>query len=242
MNESIGNPDQSDTSKSDELSNTQHSALPSISAGEAISPSRRAVLGGIAGTALATISAACSMGPDPAQWDEEVQLIDGRVIVVRQRRTGESLYDGHAVNAQPTKGYLKFLLPEIQTTPIEWSDKFMPLILNVHEGAVYVGGMPFIGRQFQEFKRPRSGWVVQRYNPSTKKWERIPASKTPEPIRKTNLLIDLVPPPEMKLMTMPIKVGKDFNGRNRIHPEVASLDPGRKSRFAQAIDDSDLTD
>lgn len=207
--------------------------------------SRRTALGGIAGVALAGINAACSKTPEPAIWDEEVQLVDGRVIVVRQRRGGEMLYDGHAVNAQPTQGYLKFLLPEIQSTPIEWSDQFMPLILNVHEGTVYVGGSPFIGRQFQEFKRPRSGWVVQRYNPSNNKWERIPASKTPEPIRKTNLLINRVPPPEVKLMTLAEKSGPQYNGRtheNYIVPELRGLDVKRKSNYAQGIDDQDLAD
>lgn len=252
MSESIGTSGHYDMSKNKVPGNAQSNAFPSPGNREVTSPSRRAVLGGIAGVSLALINTACSKTPEPSVWDEEVQLADGRVIVVRQKRSSESLYDGDRVNIQPTLGYLKFLLPEIQSTPIEWGDKFMPLILNVHEGAVYVAGSPFIGRQFQEFKRPRSGWVVQRYNPSSKKWERIPASKTPEPIRNTNLVIDRVPKPELKLLTLAIKASKDFNGRiqrrpsyvapGEIHPEMLSLDPNRKSGWAQGINDRDLTD
>jgi hypothetical protein len=252
MNDSVNNLGNRKETKNDELGQSQAGALTSISSSEAPSPSRRIVLGGIAGAALASINSACSKTPEPSVWDEEVQLADGRVIVVRQKRGGEFLYDGHRVNAEATKGYLKFLLPEIQAAHIEWSDAFMPLILNVHEGIVYVGGSPFIGRNFQEFQRPRSGWVVQRYNPTTKKWERIPASKTPEPIRKTNLLVNLTPPPDLKLMTLAIKASEQYNGRVpknlpyvrplEIHPEMLSLDPSRKSEWAQAMDDQDLTD
>ncbi len=140
MKDSVNNSGNREETKNDELGQSQAGALTSISSSEATSPSRRVVLGGMAGAALASINTACSKTPEPSVWDEEVQLIDGRVIVVRQKRSSESLYDGDRVNIQPTLGYLKFLLPEIQSTPIEWSDKFMPLILNMHEGAVYVGG------------------------------------------------------------------------------------------------------
>jgi hypothetical protein len=112
------------------------------------------VLGGLAALALGAGSAGCDDGQATKtkyHWEEEVELIDKRVIVVRQGRGSSSMYDGQSVVTQPTLGSLKFTLPEIQAKPIEWKDRFQPLILNVHQGAVYVAGSPWIGRHFDEF-------------------------------------------------------------------------------------------
>jgi hypothetical protein len=219
---------------------------------------RRLLLGGLGAATLALTSSGCALGGAGQatsvsyRWKEEVQLADGRVIIVEQGRGASRLYDGDRFNNEPTLGRLRFSLPEIQTAPIEWRDKFWPLILNVHEGVVYVAGSPFIGRHWDEFGRPRSGWVVQRYNPGTKGWDRVPASKTPISIRQTNLLIKVTPPEDIKLMTLQIKASKQFNGNiptspsyvgpHEIHPENLSLDPERLGRYAQGSLPENLTD
>jgi hypothetical protein len=107
---------------------------------------------------------------------------------------------------------------------------------------VYVGGMPFIGRQFEEFKRPRSGWVVQRYNPTSKKWDRIPASATPIQIRTSNLLIGRVPEPDEGVMTLSVKSGPRYNGRTNVKDSHMKLDPNRRSSYGSGLNDSALTD
>jgi hypothetical protein len=242
MNESKGNPDQSDTSKSFEL----------IEAG-GTGPllGRRAILGSVLGSSLLAGCETMFIPENPQatstrfHWDEEVQLADGRIIIVRQGRGTSRIFDGDRTNSQPTLGSLRFTLPEIQAAPIDWQDQFMPLILNVHEGKVYVGGSPWIGRHFNEFGRPRSGWVVQRYNPVTKGWERIPASATPEPIRTTNLLINRAPAEGIKLMTIAIKNSNIYNGRTSeasILPEKRGLDPNRRSNYVDGTSDRGLTD
>jgi hypothetical protein len=237
-------------SPEDPQSNAQEAPQGAADAG------RRTVLGGLAALTLGAASAGCDDGQATKtkyHWEEEVELIDKRVIVVRQGRGSSSMYDGQSVVTQPTLGSLKFTLPEIQAKPIEWKDRFQPLILNVHQGAVYVAGSPWIGRHFSEFGRPRSGWVVQKYNPASQAWDRVPASQMPEPIRNTNLVIDRVPPPEMPRLTLQVKASKDFNGRSEaktpasptpieIHPDRLRLDPNRKSRYAQGTDDQYLTD
>jgi hypothetical protein len=217
----------------------------SLSSGEVNSPRRRNAIVGLMGAALLPMVAACDSGQASKttfHWDEEVELIDKRVITVRQGRGSSRMYDGQSVVGQPTLGSLRFTLPEIQATPIEWQDKFMPLILNVHEGSVYVGGSPWIGQHFEDFGRPRSGWVVQRYDPSAKAWVRIPASKTPETIRKTNLLINLAPPPSLKLMTLEVKASAEYNGRSRIDAEIKQLDPAKRTTYGSGFRDQDLAD
>jgi hypothetical protein len=245
MNESKGNPGQSDTPKNDE---PVHAYLrkplsPSIGAGTL--PGRRAVLGCVTGALIASLTG-CATSEQAAttriHWNEEVELADGRVIVVRQGRGTSHLYNAVGDVVLPTLASLRFTLPDIQASPIEWSDRFMPLILNLYEGALYVGGSPLLGRHFREFGRPRSGWVVQRHNPTTNGWDRIPASQTPEPIRKTNLLIDRVPPSSVKLISIEVKNSAQYNGRSRIDAESRELDPTRRSTYSDGLRDSDLTD
>jgi hypothetical protein len=242
MNEPVGNSVQSDASKSYELG---------AAGGTRRVLGRRAILGSVLASSLLTGCETMFIPENPQatstrfHWNEEVQLSDGRIIVVRQGRGTSRIFDGDRTNSQPTLGSLRFTLPEIQAAPIDWQDRFMPLILNVHEGKVYVGGSPWIGRHFNEFGRPRSGWVVQRYNSSTKAWDRIPASATPEPIRTTNLLINRVPAEGIKLMTIAIKNSNAYNGRTSeasILPHLRDLDPSRKSVYADGITDRSLTD
>ncbi len=250
INDAIGNTARSDPSKNKEPANASTSTSSSANPSARTSIGRRAVLGGVGAVAFMGISGCETMflseeaqaTSTPIRWNEEVRFADGRVIVVRQGRGTSRLYNGNRVVLRATLASLRFVIPEIQSTPIEWSDRFMPLILNVYEGELYVGGSPFLGRHFEEFGRPRSGWVVQRYDPSTQAWVRIPASKTPEPIRKTNLLIDLPPPESFKLVTLEIKASVAYNGNSGIDLEIKQLDPNRRTTYGSGYRDQALTD
>lgn len=178
-------------------------------------------------------------------WDEEVQLADGRIIWVEQGRgfsNLSSLATGIERELSVTLASLKFFLPGISSTVIEWSDRFKPLILNVFNGELFVGGHPFLGRHFTAFKRPRSGWVVQRYLTQSKAWERIPASKTPPPVRESNLLMADLLPAQGAVISLSKKASKDFNGSLGWSPYFRRLDPNKASDWSIGYDDKALTD
>jgi hypothetical protein len=207
---------------------------------------RRDVLTRLLALPLLGTTAGCASSADARYstqfWDEEVQLADGRIIWVQQGRGLSRLGYQPTYELYPTLATLKFFLPSISSTVIEWGDRFKPLILNVHDGKLYVGGHPYLGRHYSGFNRPRSGWVVQRYVPQSKAWERIPASHTPEPIRDTNLLMAAVPSASLTTMTLSTKTSKNFNGGPGWDAYNRRLDPAFRSSWSQGSDEKNLSD
>lgn len=205
---------------------------------------RRRLLTGIAAAPL--FAQGCALGsrkPPEFTWKEEVLLADGRMITVTQWRATQQAYDGQYFSTIPRLGKLTFAMRETGGKEVTWSGAFQPLILNVHEGVVYLAGMPFTAREFEQYGRPRSGWIAQRLiaGPS---WERIKPAEVPETLRTTNLVkagawgrVDSV-----KLLTWAEKDSERVNRSGLYSPEKDSLDPLRKSRGASGLADRDLTD
>ncbi len=210
---------------------------------------RRELLTRLIGLPLLGATAGCATSADARYatqfWDEEVQLADGRIFWIEQGRgfsNLSSLATGIERELTVTLASLKFFLPGISSTVIGWSDRFKPLILNVHDGKLYVGGHPFLGRHYTGFGVPRSGWVVQRYVPHSKTWERIPASHTPEPIRDTNLLMADAPKASLTVMTLATKTSKNFNGGPGWDAYNRRLDPKRLENQSKGYREADLAD
>src|SRR3569832_413933 len=80
--------------------------------------------------------AACSK---TVEWKEEVQLNDGRTIVVKQKRRCEG--GDYRAKTRATcisaKAWLTFSLPEFSKDEITWQSSLSPMVLNVHLGQLF---------------------------------------------------------------------------------------------------------
>lgn len=106
-------------------------------------------------------------------WDEEVQLSDGRMLVVH--RAHKINTDGNLIETA-----LTFDLPEIggQRT---WREFLYPAIVDVYAGKAYVVGA--VTYKFAGYYRnPRYGYAAFVY--SSAGWQRVPFLSLPAEIRE----------------------------------------------------------
>ena len=102
-------------------------------------------------------------------WQEEVKLLDGRVITVTQKRR----YEGRV----PREHWLTFNLPESGNQDITWHENLLPQVLNVHESKLYVVGTPFTENEYRQYGKPYPEYVPYRYESG--RWQRIPFIEIP---------------------------------------------------------------
>ena len=171
--------------------------------------------------ALFPILAACGR-ESTFEWKEEVQLQDGRVIVVTQKRRYERVYDGQSTGNLARSASLSFSLPETGNQTVEWQQHLMPRVLGIHQGKLYIVGFPPTYREFIEYGKIKAGWIGYVLNGS--QWEQIPFEQIPTEIYDTNLLIDWsVDLP--KLVTLAEKNSKQMNGDHRYRGHIKRIDP-----------------
>ena len=137
-------------------------------------------------------------------WQEEVKLSDGRVITITQKRRYESVYTGSNTGNLPREFWLTFKLADFGNQEITWHENLLPQVLNVHQGKLYVVGIPFTEQEFREYGKPFPEYVPYRYEAA--KWRRIPFNEIPKAIYDTNLLIRNEPPGGAKFVTFAMKV------------------------------------
>jgi hypothetical protein len=119
-------------------------------------------------------------------WQEEVKLLDGRVITVTQKRRYESAYNGHNVGNIPREVWVTFKLPEFGEKEIVWHEKLKPHVLNLYQGGLYLVATPPSGREFIQYGSPKPGYVQFKYDGI--KWQRIGFNEIPEAVYDTNML------------------------------------------------------
>src|SRR5690349_2427466 len=86
-------------------------------------------------------------------WEEEVLLMDGRRIVVKQRR---DFIDGYGTR----RTWLTFSLPEMGGERT-WSEYMQPVLIAVaNDGHVYVVGWPSGEKQLGMYRHPRYGYAA----------------------------------------------------------------------------------
>lgn len=156
-----------------------------------------------------------SMGADAGlfgfggtSWKEEVLLHDGSKIIVKRsiERGGR-----HEIGQQPPvkEESMSFLLPatndhvtwmSMYSNDIGFAD-FMPLLVDLFQGVVYVVSAPVGCLSYNKWGRPNPPYVVFKYQ--EKEWRRIPLLELPAEINTPNLLISS-PDNEVE------KLGKSF--------------------------------
>ena len=81
-------------------------------------------------------------GTDTKSWQEEVKLLDGRVIVVNQQRLFEGAYNGSNYGGVPRESWLTLKLPETGSLETTWHEKLEPSHLNIANGKLYIVALP----------------------------------------------------------------------------------------------------
>ncbi|MFZ6694099.1 hypothetical protein [Undibacterium sp. SXout20W] len=142
---------------------------------------------------------ACS--GDTTTWDQEVKLLDGRKIVVTQKRLLQGLLTRDA--------WLTINLPQISQEPIVWHESLYPMVVNIFNGSLYVVAMPSTVRERHRYGDPSPPNIGFRWVASG--WQRIPFNEIPEAIYDANMLVSELPPKLPKLLTLDEKNSTKMN-------------------------------
>lgn len=154
---------------------------------------------------------------DTVQWDEEVQLNDGRVIVVTQKKRCE----GGAFTAETgatcvaREAWLTLRLPEFSKKEIVWHESLDPMVVGVHQGRLYVIGWPPHSLEFRAYgatNPPYFGFVW-----AGDSWKRINFSDIPMSLYTRNMLVESIPQARTKMLTLAQKNSRAENG-NPVYP------------------------
>lgn len=127
-------------------------------------------------------------GADTKSWQEEVKLLDGRIIVVHQRRLFEGAYNGSNYGGVPRESWLSVKLPETGNQEITWHERLVPSHLNVVQGKLYIVAQPPTTREYFLYDQPRPPYIGYVFENNV--WRRIPFNEIPIAIYDTNLSLD----------------------------------------------------
>lgn len=132
------------------------------------------------------------------EWQEEVKLNDGRVIVVKQKWRCDYIGKNPRGDYCGTmrEAWLTFNLPEFSNHDIEWNEQLRPMVLNIDKGQLYLVGKFAIGAHQELWGNPRHPYIGFRWD--VDKWQQIPFHEIPEAIYTTNMATGF-PPPESPL-------------------------------------------
>jgi hypothetical protein len=125
-------------------------------------------------------------------WDEEVQLADGRVITINQKR---EYYGDYGTN----QSWVTITLPELEGKRV-WHSYLIPMHVDVSKGQVYVFGRPRGPRQVQFYRYPKNNMVAFKWAGS--EFVRIPFMDVPESVRAEENILSCLPPDHKKLVTL----------------------------------------
>lgn len=172
---------------------------------------------------------------DYREWQEEVQLNDGRVIVVTQKKKCSSGYTGkEQVACIAREAWLTMNLPDFSDQPITWHENLRARVINVDQENLYIIGIFPTQREYYLYQQPEPPFVAYRWENHA--WVRIPFEQVPESIYDANMLYEGVPPPGIKYLSLEKKASKEVNGKPTYSPWVRRIDPKRKSNFNRIKD------
>lgn len=132
-------------------------------------------------------------------WDEEVQLSDGRVIVITQKR---EYYQNYGTN----QSWVSFTLPEMGGKRV-WHSYLKPMHVDVYQNTVYVFGRPRGPKQVAYYQYPKYLMVAFKWNGVD--FERVPFSQLPETVRQEENIFPCVPQIRHQFFSLTMK-NKDW--------------------------------
>jgi hypothetical protein len=112
-------------------------------------------------------------------WTEDVELKDGRMIVVKQETSRN-------VGIR-RESWLTFTLAETGNQQVTWHGYASPMVLNVHQGKLYLVVNFDSQVEFARNGKPTPPYIGYRWEAG--QWLQIPFAEIPEAIYDANLLI-----------------------------------------------------
>ena len=167
-------------------------------------------------------------------WKEEVLLHDGSRIVVE--RTVE--HGGrHEIGQRPPYKYQSLIFNHPSTKlEIVWEDKFsedvgsanfLPMLLDISHGVVYLVVYPMGCLSYNKWGRPNPPYVIFKHE--GKEWKHIPLQELPAEIKTPNLIFSM---PDIKVK----ESGKSFMTAEMIGEIIASYkQPEYKTILREAL-------
>jgi hypothetical protein len=157
-------------------------------------------------------------------WKEEVQLNDGRIIVVEQKKRceGASTGGGYA-SCIAREAWLTIDLPEFSAQPIVWHEHLLPMILNIYNGRLYVVGDPPGSREFYLYGGGKEHHPYFGFVWDNGKWKQIPFKEIPESIYSANLILGHIPSSGLTFLSIEKKMSNEMQGAKsarRIDPTI----------------------
>ena len=125
-------------------------------------------------------------------WQEEVQLSDGRVVTITQKR---KYFDGYGTD----QSWVTFSLPETVGEQT-WHSYLMPMRLDVFDGKVYVFGRPRGVKQFTHYGYPKHLVVAFLWNGSS--FQRIPFNELPKQVKEEENILPCIDFQQEKLISL----------------------------------------
>lgn len=172
------------------------------------------------GFVLASVPMLGGCGDNTITWQEEVKLLDGRVISVTQKRRIEGNIEREA--------WLTFRLPEFGDKEIVWHENLDMMVLNVYQNKLYVVGTPGTIIEYKQYGRPEPKYIGYRFDNA--QWVRIPFSEIPVAIYDANMYPENMALARLKKVSISDKdeIFKD----DRWQAHQRKIDPNYKSKLS----------
>jgi hypothetical protein len=158
-----------------------------------------------------------------AEWQEEVQLSDGRVVEITQQRQYEEAYDGHGRSTIVRDAWIRFRLPETDFKEVVWHEQLIGMRFDVVDGKPFIVAYPATGREFDRYGKPIPAYLGYRYENG--QWRRVPFAEIPESQYDFNLVAERILPQGMTRLSLMEKNSKQFNGDSFISTRYKRIDP-----------------
>lgn len=125
-------------------------------------------------------------------WEEDVRLVDGRVIVVEQKR---KYFDKYGTD----QSWLTIDIPELGGQQV-WHSYLIPMRLDVLDGAVYVLGRPRGPKQVAYYRYPKVCIVAFKWNGA--EFQRVPLVSVPQRFLQEENVFSCVPQPRRSKVSL----------------------------------------
>jgi hypothetical protein len=158
-----------------------------------------------------------------AEWQEEVQLSDGRVVEITQQRQYEEAYDGHGRSTIVRDAWIRFRLPETDFKEVVWHEQLIGMRFDVVDGKPFIVAYPATRREFDRYGKPIPAYLGHRYENG--RWHRVPFAEIPESQYDFNLVAERILPQGMTRLSLMEKNSKQFNGDSFISTRYKRIDP-----------------
>lgn len=125
-------------------------------------------------------------------WKEEVQLSDGRVITIIQKRK-------HISNYGTDQSWITFSLPEMDGEQT-WHSYLIPMRIDVHDGKVYAYGRPRGPKQVAFYQYPSV--CIVGFSWENSEFIRIPLKKIPKHLLESENVYPCIPKNESEKISI----------------------------------------